>query len=435
MAVIKIKNIKSNLQTVINYGKNGDKTEHGILVSSVNCAVPTAYEEMALTKKFFHKEDKTLGYHIIQSFNGFELPPERVNQIGKQLAEEMWGDKYQVVICTHINKKNVHNHIILNSVSFVDGKKYHNGNEDIAFVKQVSDRLCIENGLRVVNTPRAEKEKEFRQKNIDYFNRRDEKMKKIITDIDEAIKSVKKYSDFKLALKAKGYENIKDSGKYLSMRTPYFQRNVRIDRSFGEKYSVQSIKERIYYPKTNNYLVPFANYQKKYYKKVYTGPKIDTEKYKWNIFYRWYVQALFWLGILPAKVTIQEVTVHDYKAKNKVKMVFEELNYINRSHSKSIEDIKKHKKEIKEKLPELKSKRENLWRNFHKASSSEEKSGIKERIDLVTDEINTLYGQRNACNRIIATYNKVYEEVQKEIAEKEKFKELTSNDKKNIRNR
>lgn len=414
MAIIKFKNIKSNFQTVINYGKNGYKTEHGILVSSINCAVPTAYEEMALTKKFFHKEDKTLGYHIIQSFNGFELSPEKANQIGKQLVEEMWGDKYQVVICTHINKENVHNHIILNSVSFVDGKKYHNGKEDIAFVKQASDRLCIENGLRIVTTPRAEKEKEFRQKNIDYFNRRDEKMKKIITDIDEAIKSVKKYSDFKLVLKAKGYENIKDGGKYFSMKTPYFQRNVRIDRAFGEKYSVQGIKERIYYPKKNNYLVPFANYQKKYYKKIYKGPKIDWKLYKRNRFYSWYVAALYILGILPAKVIVQEITVTDYKAKNKVKMVFEELNYINRSHSKSIEDIKNHKKEIENKLPELKSKRENLWRNFYKANSSEEKARIKERIDLSTDEINTLYGQRNACNRIIVTYNRLCEDIRNE---------------------
>ena len=69
MAIIKIKNIKSNLQRVIDYGKNGDKTENGILVSSINCAVPTAYQEMALTKKFFHKEDKILGYHIIQSLD------------------------------------------------------------------------------------------------------------------------------------------------------------------------------------------------------------------------------------------------------------------------------------------------------------------------------------------------------------------------------
>ena len=112
MAVIKIKTIKSNLQAVINYGKNGDKTDNGILVSSVNCSVDTAYEEMALTKKFFHKEDKTLGYHIIQSFKGNEISPKTANQIGKELAEELWGDKYQVIICTHINKENVHNHLI-----------------------------------------------------------------------------------------------------------------------------------------------------------------------------------------------------------------------------------------------------------------------------------------------------------------------------------
>ena len=202
MAVIKIKTIKSNLQAVINYGKNGEKTEHGILVSGINCNVDTTYEEMALTKKFFHKEGKTLGYHIIQSFKGYEVPPEKANQIGKELAEELWGDKYQVVICTHINKRNVHNHIIINSVSFVDGNKYHNSNAEIAFMKEASDRLCLNYGLSIVNTPKADKEKEFRQKNIDYFNRSDEKMKKVINDIDETIESVKKYSDFKLVMKA-----------------------------------------------------------------------------------------------------------------------------------------------------------------------------------------------------------------------------------------
>ena len=77
----KIKTIKSNLQAVINYGKNGEKTEHGILVSGINCNVATSYEEMALTKKFFHKEGKTLGYHLIQSFKGYEVPPEKANQI------------------------------------------------------------------------------------------------------------------------------------------------------------------------------------------------------------------------------------------------------------------------------------------------------------------------------------------------------------------
>ena len=152
MAVMKIKTIKSNLQAVINYGKNGDKTDNGILVSSINCSVQTAYEEMSLTKKFFHKENKTLGYHIIQSFKGNEVTPEKANKIGQELARELWGDKYQVIICTHINKENVHNHMILNSVSFVDGKKYHNSNEEIALMRDTSDRLCLKYGLSIVET-------------------------------------------------------------------------------------------------------------------------------------------------------------------------------------------------------------------------------------------------------------------------------------------
>ena len=99
-------------------------------------------------------------------------------------------------------------------------------------------------------------------------------MQKIIIDIDKAIKSTKKYSDFKLILKSKGYENIKDSGKYLSLKTPYYSRNVRINRAFGEQYSVEGIKERLYgYLKEN--LPPVANYKKKYYKKIYTGPQIN----------------------------------------------------------------------------------------------------------------------------------------------------------------
>ena len=343
MAVIKIKNIKSNLQAVINYGKNGDKTENGILVSSVNCSVETSYEEMALTKKFFHKEDNILGYHIIQSFKGDEVSPKLANQIGKELAEELWGDKYQVVICTHINKENIHNHMIVNSVSFIDGIKYHNSKAQIAFLKEASDRLCLNYGLSIVDTPKANKGKEFRQKNIDYFNRTDKKMQKIITDIDEAIKSAKKYSDFKLILKSKGYENIKDSGKYLSLKTPYYSRNVRINRAFGEKYSVEGIKERIYgYIKED--LPPVQNYKNKYYKKIYTGPKINKFLLKTSSFYRLYVHYLYFFGILPAKNQYKELSPEYYKQKRKNNMIFEELNFLARHSFSSIADAKKIKK-------------------------------------------------------------------------------------------
>ena len=433
MAVIKIKTIKSNLQAVINYGKNGDKTDNGVLVSSVNCSVDTAYEEMALTKKFFHKEDKTLGYHIIQSFKGNEVSPERANQIGKELAEELWGDKYQVVICTHINKENIHNHLILNSVSFIDGKKYHNGKEDIAFLKEASDNLCFKYGLSIVSTPRSKIERNYRQKNIDNFNRRDEKMQKIITDIDEAIKSVKKYSDFKLVLKAKGYSNIKDNGKYFSLKAPYYSRNVRIDRIFGERYSVQGIKERIYYNVKEE--IPVANLTKKYYRKVYTGPKINRFLLKTSSFYRLYVHYLYLFGILPAKNEYIELTPEYYKQKRKNKMIFEELSFIGRHNFKSVKEAQNYIDKLENQLPELKGKREILWMK-HKSANENNKSEIIKEINKLTDEIDTIQAQKRACNRIIARYEQIKEDYKRELENKEKAQELIIAEKmKKARNR
>ena len=427
MAVMKIKTIKSNLQAVINYGKNGDKTDNGVLVSSVNCSVNTAYEEMALTKKFFHKEDKTLGYHIIQSFKGNEVSARTANQIGKELAEELWGDKYQVVICTHINKENVHNHLILNSVSFVDGKKYHNSNSEIAFMKEASDNLCIKYRLSLVNTPRAEKERAFRQNYIDYFNRRDEKMQKIITDIDEAIKTARRYSDFKLTLKAKGYENIKDSGKYLSLKTPYYSRNVRIDRVFGERYSVQGIKEKIYYKEKEK--IPVANLNKKYYRKVYAGTKINRFLFKTSSFYKLYVHYLYFFGKLPTKNQYKELSPEYYKQKRKNNMIFEEINFLARNSFKTVSEVENYMENLEKQLPELKGKKELLWRN-HKSANENDKTNILKEIHALTDKIDTIQAQIKACTRIIAKYEEIKEDYKKEISAKEKSKELITSDKK-----
>ena len=434
MAVIKIKTIKSNLQAVINYGKNGDKTDNGILVSSVNCSVDTAYEEMALTKKFFHKEDKTLGYHIIQSFKGNEVSPSMANQIGIELAQELWGDKYQIIVCTHINKENIHNHLILNSVSFIDGKKYHNGKEDISFLKETSDNLCFKYGLSIVTTPRAEKEKEFRQKNIDYFIRTDKKMQKIIIDIDEAIKSAKKYSDFKLILKSKGYENIKDSGKYLSLKSPYYSRNVRINRAFGEKYSVEGIKERIYgYIKED--LPPVANYKKKYYKKTYTGIRINKFLLQTSSFYRLYVHYLYLFGTLPAKNEYKELSPAYYKQQRKNKMIFEEINFLGRNNFKSVKEVQNYMENLEKQLPKLKGKREILWRK-HKTANETNKNDILKEINELTEKIDTIKVQKNACNRIITRYEEIKEDCKKQLEFKEKAQELIiANKKKKARNR
>lgn len=427
MAIMKIKTIKSNLQAVINYGKNGDKTDNGILVSSINCSVQTAYEERSLTKKFFHKENKTLGYHIVQSFKGDEVTPEKANQIGKELAQELWGDTFQVVICTHINKENVHNHMILNSVSFVDGKKYHNSNEEIALMRDTSDRLCLKYGLSIVETEKAKQEKVFRDKRIDNFNHSNEKMQKIRNDIDEVIKSVKKYSDFKFVLNAKGYE-IYDKGKYFTVKSPYFSRNIRLVRAFGEDYSLSSIKERIYYKSKEE--LPIANFKNKYYRKFYKGQKINSYLLKTSSFYRLYVHYLYKFGKLPAKNKYKELTPAYFKQKKENIRIFEELNFLARNNFKSIQEIKDYQTEYENKLPELKSQRENLWRKYNKTTNKTKKAEIKKEIGSLTEKIATINNYTNICGRCVIRFEKLRKEYLEQQQTKEKAQELIKEDKK-----
>ena len=427
MAVIKIKTIKSNLQAVINYGKNGDKTDNGILVSSVNCSVQTTYEEMALTKKFFHKENKTLGYHIIQSFKGNEVTPEKANQIGQELARELWGDRYQVLVCTHINKENVHNHLILNSVSFIDGKKYHNSNEEIALMKDTSDRLCLKYELSIVETEKAKQEKVFRDKRIDNFNRSNQKMQKIRNDIDDAIKCVKKYSDFKFVLNAKGYE-IYDKGKYFTVKSPYFSRNIRLKRAFGEDYSLSSIKERIYYKSKEK--LPIANVKKKYYRKVYKGIRISNYLLKTSSFYRLYVHYLYKFGKLPAKNEYKELTPAYFKQKKENVRIFEDLNFLARNNFKTIQEIKEYQTICENKLLELKSQRENLWRKYNKTADDSRKLDIKDEINVLTQKITTINNSANICGRCVIRLDKLRKEYVEQEQTKQKAQELIKEDKK-----
>lgn len=377
MAVIKIKTIKSNLQAVINYGKNGEKTEHGILVSGINCNVATSYEEMALTKKFFHKEGKTLGYHIIQSFKGYEVPPEKANQIGKELAEELWGDKYQVVICTHINKQNVHNHIIINSVSFVDGNKYHNSNVEIAFLKETNDEICMKYGLSILNTYKANKEKEIAQKRIANYNRSSGKMELIKSDIDEAISKSGKYQDFINILNSQGYY-IKKGGSSIS--TPYYNRNIRLARAFGDEYSVENIKARIYHYTTE------IKQEKKYKVRIYDGVKIDSELLKKSHFYRLYVHYLYLFGKLPAKVHYEERSAEYYKAIDKMEKTSDEIRFIGKYEIQNINDVTKIKNELTENMNNLKENKKQLLKKYTKAEDID-KEKIKLKLKILPLEL------------------------------------------------
>lgn len=407
MAITKYKVIKKNLEAVINYAKNGEKTENGILVTGVNCLPDIAYNQMTLTKKSFHKEEGRLGYHIIQSFKENEVLPEQCNKIGVELANELWGDKYQVLVCTHTNKNNVHNHIILNSVSFIDGSKYHNSNVEIALLKQTNDDICRKYGLSVIETKRALKEKEIAQSRIANYNRNSGKINIIKNDIDEAIKNANKYQDFVNELSQKGYY-IKKSNNTLSISTPYFNRNIRLARVFGEDYTLDNIKNRIYY---KNYEYETDN-NKIYKFKIYDGVKINSELLKTSSFYRLYVHYLYVLGELLPKIHYEEKTAEYYKEINKFHKLADELNFISNNNLNTLEDVQYLKTKYLDDIKDLKVEKEKYMKLYNKTNNEEDKTILKEKLDVLTEDINKLNSKIQTCRRMIKKSEKIEKENQ-----------------------
>ena len=405
MAITKYKVIKKNLDAVINYAMNGEKTDNGILVSAINCLPQTAYSQMMLTKKTFHKEDGRLGYHIIQSFNGNEIYPDKCNKIGIELAKQLWGDKYQVIVCTHTNKKNVHNHIVLNSVSFIDGSKYHNSNVEIALLRQTNDDICRKHGLSIIKSTEATTVSDISKSRISNYNRNSGKMELIKADIDEAIKEATKYQEFIDILAFKGYY-IKKSNNVISVSTPYYNRNIRLARAFGEDYTFDNIKTRIYQPTLYDRYLKRTNNEKVYKVRIYDGIKIDQEKLKTSSFYRLYVHYLYLLGKLPPKIHYEERTKEYYKEIDKFNKLADEINLICTYNLNSKEDTQNLRIEYIEEVTPLKEEREKLRQLYKKTTNEADKTIIRAKIEILTEDINKINSKIQTCKRIISKAEK-----------------------------
>lgn len=139
---------------VFSYVRNPEKTEREQYVSAINCLKETALQQMILTKKQYAKTDKYIAWHGYQSFKPGEITPEKCHEIGVRLAQKMWGDKYQIIVSTHLDQEHLHNHFCFNSVSFLDGKKYNYSKSEQQRLRDTSDKLCREYGLSVIDRPK-----------------------------------------------------------------------------------------------------------------------------------------------------------------------------------------------------------------------------------------------------------------------------------------
>lgn len=243
MAVTKIKAIRGTMSKAIAYILNPEKTDEKLLVSSYGCASETAAREFEWTRKIAEQKGmnpvRIIARHVIQSFEIGEVTPELAHEIGKQFADEILGGKYEYVLTTHIDKDHVHNHLIFNAVDFVDYHAYKSYKRIYYDMREVSDRLCKENGLSVIP---PSQNKGMGYKEYTEAKRGTSWKQKLKQTIDRLVITAKDYDDFLRLMQEAGYE-IK-TGKYISFRAEGQERFTR-SKTIGENYTEERIKERI----------------------------------------------------------------------------------------------------------------------------------------------------------------------------------------------
>ena len=240
MAITKIKPIKSTLSKALDYIQNPDKTDEKILVSSFGCSYETADIEFEFTISQALDKGNNLAHHLIQSFAPGEVDYEKAHEIGRQLADAVTKGQHEYVLTTHIDKGHIHNHIIFCAVNFVDYHKYNSNKRSYYGIRNISDRLCRENGLSVVVPGKGSKGKSYAEYQAEKTGASWKGKLKIA--VDALIPQVSSFEELLSQLQAAGYE-IKP-GKYISCRAPGQERFTRL-KTLGADYTEEALREHI----------------------------------------------------------------------------------------------------------------------------------------------------------------------------------------------
>lgn len=419
------------LSDVIDYAVNIEKTRKvddegtevfSSFVSGINCHPSTARDEMLAVKRRFGKEDGTVAYHGYQSFAPGEATPETAHEIGIKLAERLWGKKYQVVVATHLDKENhLHNHFIVNTVSFIDGIKYHRTEKDYYDMQVTSDTLCREYGLSVIENPQYGKSKQYGEWKAEQEMR--PTWRGIIrAEVDEIIRQSMTERQFFDNLRKRGYE-IK-MGKDISVRPPNKERFVRLARNFGEDYTIDGIRKRIL--SQNRAERPLPEAEKKNKRYSFKGNFENTRKVKG--FRALYFYYCYLLGIFPKNKPQNRKRLHFLLREDIVKMdeISEEAKLLARHHIDTDEQLLLYKSNLEGKLEALALKRDDLFhkrRTLSVKNNEEKRLEMQSRIDSLTNEIKTLRREVGLCEDI-AVRSGVIKEKLKTIREDKKEKEV-----------
>ena len=416
------KNI-NNIYELLDYTTNLDKTEKQFFVTGINCELETAVKQMIQTKKKFNKDkysknNKIVAFHGYQSFAEGEVTPEIAHEIGVKLAEEMWGDRFEVVVSTHLNTDHIHNHFVLNSVSFKDGKKYYSNFENTALLRKTSDDICDEYGLKVLDEKTCKSGINFENfykkglSNSDYYKFAKE-------DIDYAINHSWTYKEFLQRLRDMGYEIYFRAGKISIRRYPH-KRNIRIERAFGEQYSIDNIKNKICsrYPNKEEIIKP-----KTYTGKLYLKGSIKKLS-KPKGFKALYLYYCYLLKVYPKKNMEYKLTPAMRAEIKKMDEYSKENILLCKYNITNSNELNECKTNLNSKLKDLIRQRNNLYYKRQNMPENENKEKVNIEIEMVSKEVTKIRNEIKLCNKIKVKVPEIKEQLKdfnkKENEEKHK---------------
>lgn len=375
------------LTDVIDYAEDGAKTHNKVYVSGINLSPNIARDQMVMTKLQFGKTDKILAYHGYQSFLPGEVTPDQAHEIGVELAKRLWGDRFQVLVTTHLDKNHLHNHFCLNSVSFVDGKKFRGGSKAYWIMRAESDKICAEHGLSVIKNPgKGKNYAEWKAEHEGTPTVRGQ----IKDELDEIIKVSYSYEQFWKILKQRGYA-VKRDVKYVALKPSYSQRYIRL-KSLGKNYSEDAIRQRIIAARNG-----ILDLDKP--KSDYNAWLNKYEPTKLHGFKALYFHYLYLFGKIRKKETPQRVSFYMRDELTKFERYQEQFRFLYDNDIETVEQLTIFKENAENKIDELTIRRSKLY----------DKTDSTAEIKTINAELRELRKDVRTCNNIFEDAERIRE--------------------------
>lgn len=411
---------ENTLGGVISYVERDNATNQKSLVDGIKCHKDSVVADMMTVKKSFGKLGGVVAYHGFQSFAEGEVTPDIAQEIGYKLAERLWGDKYQVLITTHVDKdSHIHNHFVINTVSYVDGKKFHRTKQDYFDMRDESDRLCKEYGLSVIRRPRD------KGKNYGEWLAEKEGRPTVRSAIREAIDIAARGSttetEFLDAMSEMGFI-IDKTGKYPKIKHIGNERFVRFD-SLGPNYSYDEILDDVY----ENYHPKYPNFPKQQSpQKIFEGLDGSPATYGYYAVYHCYYKALKITHAQPDEN--RRLFLFVRQDHNHMRDYSDKTRLLTEHKIGTQAELYAYKENTEEKMKEEYSKRTELRNAYKRASRAgdvTECSRLSSQIAICSQNISVIRNELKMCNSVVDEVEQLRDKLRRIQAEKFKGKEET----------